>query len=56
MAEKIVDPSKHSILAAPHPSPLNGRKFVDTVAKEKIFSKTNEILSKGGRGTVDWKL
>jgi len=57
MAEKIVvDRTRHAVLVAPHPSPLNGRKFVETVARERIFSKANEILSRGGRGAIDWKL
>lgn len=56
MAAEIVDEARHSILAAPHPSPMNGRKFVEAVAREKLFSKANQILAGGGRGTIDWQL
>jgi len=56
MAESMVDTSKHTILSAPHPSPLNGKAFVNAVARDHLFTHTNEILAAGGRGTVDWQL
>ncbi|HLB56953.1 MAG TPA: uracil-DNA glycosylase [Coxiellaceae bacterium] len=50
---ELIDTKKHSILIAPHPSPLSAhRGFLGC----KHFSKTNEILKKAGRITVDWKL
>lgn len=42
----------HPIVAAPHPSPLNGRAFVDTVTKEKLFTKVNSLLD----APLDWSL
>jgi uracil-DNA glycosylase len=56
MAAKLVDPSKHTIINEPHPSPLNGHAFVDAVKRDKIFTKTNQILTAGGRGAIDWSL
>ena len=44
--------TKHPIVAAPHPSPLNGRAFVDTVTKEKLFTKVNSLLD----APLDWSL
>ncbi len=54
MAERIVDTSKHKIISTPHPSPLNGKKFVEAVKEEHTFHDVNQILKKGGRGTIDW--
>ena len=56
MAQKLVDPKKHTIISAPHPSPLNGNAFLDAVKRDHIFSKTNSILTAGGRGAIDWSL
>jgi uracil-DNA glycosylase len=56
MAESMVDTSKHTILSAPHPSPLNGKAFVNAVAKDHLFTHTNEILKAGGRGAVNWQI
>lgn len=56
MAESLVDTGKHTILAAVHPSPLNGKAFVTAAAKDRFFSQTNQILSAGGRGTINWQL
>lgn len=56
MAARLVDAAKHPVLAEPHPSPLNGNKFVEAVARDRIFSRTNELLSAAGRGPVDWSL
>lgn len=44
--------TKHPIVAAPHPSPLNGRAFVDAVTKDKLFSKVNSLLD----APLDWSL
>jgi uracil-DNA glycosylase len=56
MAESLVDTHKHAILAAPHPSPLNGRKFVETVEREHLFTQVNDALKAGGRSGVNWTL
>lgn len=56
MAEAMVDTGRHTIISAPHPSPLNGRKFEQTCAKEHLFRHTNEVLTHGGRGTIDWQI
>ena len=56
LAQKRVDTKKHAIIVAPHPSPLNGNKFVDAAAQERIFSKTNELLKAGGREPIDWAI
>lgn len=56
MAAKLVDPGKHTILAAPHPSPLNGNAFVTAAKRDHLFSRTNQILTTGGRGAIDWSL
>lgn len=42
----------HPIVAAPHPSPLNGRAFVDMVTKEKLFTRINSQLD----APLDWSL
>ncbi len=42
----------HPIVAAPHPSPLNGRAFVDAVTKDKLFTKVNSLLE----APIDWSL
>lgn len=48
---ELIDVQKHSILMAPHPSPLSAhRGFLGC----KHFSKTNEILKKAGRIPIDW--
>lgn len=49
----MIDPTKHHILKAPHPSPLSAhRGFFGS----KPFSKTNELLKKMGKEPVDWAL
>lgn len=56
MAESLVDTQKHTILSAPHPSPLNGKKFEEACGREHLFSKVNDVLEAGGRTAVDWTL
>lgn len=56
LAAQHVDGEKHVVLSEPHPSPLNGRKFVESVKVSKIFSKTNAILLAAGREPIDWSL
>jgi uracil-DNA glycosylase len=56
MAEGMVDTGKHTILAAPHPSPLNGKKFEQVAGAQKLFTRVNDVLTSGGRGQVNWAL
>lgn len=42
----------HPVVSAPHPSPLNGRAFVDAVTKDKLFTKVNALLD----APLDWQL
>lgn len=50
---ELIDTKKHVILMAPHPSPLSAhRGFLGC----KHFSKTNEILIRAGRTSIDWHL
>lgn len=49
----FIDPTKHYILKAPHPSPLSAhRGFLGC----KHFSKTNALLEKLGKKPIDWAL
>ena len=56
LAAELVDAKKHTVINEWHPSPLNGKKFVEAVRVNKIFSKTNEVLNKAGRAPIDWSL
>lgn len=48
-----IDTKKHFVLKAPHPSPLSAhRGFFGC----KHFSKTNALLEKQGKTTIDWSL
>lgn len=50
---QIIDPKKHFILTAPHPSPLSAhRGFLGC----KHFSKTNQILKELGKSEIDWQI
>lgn len=47
----LIDTSKHTILTAPHPSPLSAhRGFLGC----KHFSQTNDILQRQGQEPIDW--
>ncbi len=46
----LIDPFKHLILQAAHPSPLAGGAFNNC----RHFSKANEFLAMQGLGTIDW--
>lgn len=47
----IIDPKRHYLLKAPHPSPLSvNRGFFGC----KHFSKTNELLRQQGKAIIDW--
>ena len=48
---RIIEPSKHHVLQAPHPSPL-ARGFNGC----GHFSKTNEFLKQQGKGPIDWQV
>lgn len=50
---QIIDPHRHHILKAPHPSPLSAhRGFFGC----KHFSRTNELLREQGLQEIDWSL
>ncbi|MCW6539874.1 uracil-DNA glycosylase [Yersinia ruckeri] len=49
---QIIDPQRHHILKAPHPSPLSAhRGFLGC----KHFSLTNQLLEKQGLTPIDWQ-
>lgn len=52
----VVEKPQHLVVKGPHPSPLNGRAFVEWGAKEKPLSKVNAFLEQHGRGAVDWRV
>ena len=48
-----IDPSKHFIIATPHPSPLSAhRGFFGS----KPFSKSNDYLRKNKNEEIDWRI
>ena len=48
---KLIDPNRHHILTAPHPSPLSAyRGFFGC----HHFSRTNEFLTAQGQTPIDW--
>jgi uracil-DNA glycosylase len=50
---ELIDPKKHFILKAAHPSPYSADSgFFGS----KPFSKTNEILEKQGKKRIDWQI
>jgi uracil-DNA glycosylase len=50
---ELIDKTKHHIIRSPHPSPFSAdRGFFGS----KPFSKTNEILAKEGKATIDWQI
>ncbi len=50
---RLVDPARHLVLKAPHPSPLSAhRGFLGC----GHFSKANQWLIEHGRGPIDWRL
>lgn len=49
----LIDTTKHTVITAPHPSPLSAyRGFFGS----KPFSKTNEALIKFGETPINWQL
>ena len=50
---KLIDPRRHCVLKAPHPSPLSAhRGFLGC----RHFSKTNQYLETHGKAPIDWPL
>ena len=48
----LIDPNKHHILSAPHPSPLSAyRGFLGC----KHFSMTNQLLAQQGLPEINWR-
>jgi len=50
---ELIDPTRHHILTAPHPSPFSARRGFFGC---RHFSMTNEILRKNGLEEIDWKI
>jgi len=50
---ELIDPARHHILTAPHPSPFSARRGFFGC---RHFSMTNEILRKNGLEEIDWKI
>ena len=50
---KAVDKSKHTVLTAPHPSPLSASRGWFGC---RHFSLANEALKKRGKPEIDWQL
>ena len=48
----MIDTSKHAVVAAPHPSPMNTTNFL----KSRPFSAVNAALEASGRGKIDWQI
>ncbi|MCD6067470.1 MAG: uracil-DNA glycosylase [Bacteroidetes bacterium] len=48
--EALIDGNKHTVLSAPHPSPLARGGFFGC----KHFSRTNAILEKEGKKPINW--
>ena len=49
----LIDPARHTILKAPHPSPLSARRgFFGS----RPFSKANAALRAAGRKPIEWCL
>ena len=48
----LIDPFKHLVLEAAHPSPLAGGAFNGC----QHFSKANEFLAANGQEIIEWKL
>ena len=50
---KVIDPRRHRVLKAPHPSPLSAhRGFIGC----GHFSAANEYLTRQGQAPIDWTL
>ncbi|ORT48361.1 uracil-DNA glycosylase [Vibrio sp. qd031] len=49
----ILDPDRHHLLVAPHPSPLSARRGFFGC---QHFSQTNKLLIKNGHTPINWQL
>lgn len=49
----LIDPAKHYVLTAAHPSPLSAQRGFFGCGH---FAKTNEILFNLGKAEIDWKI
>ena len=50
---RLIDPRRHRVLKAPHPSPLSAHRGFLGCAH---FSKANQYLEESGRSPIDWRL
>jgi uracil-DNA glycosylase len=50
---KVIDPRRHCVLRAPHPSPLSAHRGFFGCGH---FSAANRYLAKVGSGPIDWSL
>jgi uracil-DNA glycosylase len=50
--KELIDPFKHLILEAAHPSPLAGGAYFGSAH----FSKANEYLKSQGKEPIDWQI
>ncbi len=50
---KVIDPQRHRVLKAPHPSPLSAHRGFMGCGH---FSATNQYLTRNGHGPIDWSL
>ena len=53
MKGKFLNPDKHLVLKAPHPSPLSAHRGFFGCSH---FSKANEYLRKKGKSEIDWSI
>ena len=50
---KVIDPRRHKVLKAPHPSPLSAHRGFSGCGH---FSAANAYLARQGLGPIDWSL
>ncbi|MGA9421905.1 MAG: uracil-DNA glycosylase, partial [Rhodanobacteraceae bacterium] len=50
---KLIDPRRHRVFKAPHPSPLSAHRGFNGCSH---FSRANESLVKSGLTPIDWRL
>jgi uracil-DNA glycosylase len=51
-----VTDTRHAVVVAPHPSPLNGKKFEQHVAVHRPFHQVNALLRDAKHQPIDWTL
>ncbi len=56
LVAELVDPKRHHVLTAPHPSPLNGSAFVTFATAHRLFTRVNDLLVAAGKAPIDWAL